>query len=138
LAEYSDQVRLQVSIATLNRDLARKIEPRVPPPEARLDVLRRAKERGLRLGVILAPIFPPTSIRPDFVADIRDLAGRLGEIRPDHVFGESLHIRGENLRLVEEALGERVFIGRGFDRAAGLVFRRELEKAGLRGIWWAE
>jgi len=138
LEHYRNQVRLQVSIATLNRELARKIEPRVPPPEARLEVLRRAKERGLRIGVILAPIFPSTSIRPDFVADIGDLARELGDIRPDYVFGESLHIRGENLRLIEDALGERIFIGRGFDKAVGLVFRRELERVGLRGVWWAE
>lgn len=138
LERYSSQVRLQVSIATLNRELARKIEPRVPPPEARLEVLRKARDKGLRVGIILAPIFPPTSSRPDFVADIRELAQLLAELRPDHVFGESLHIRGENLRLVEEALGERIFLGRGFDKAAGRVFRRELEAVGLKGVWWAE
>ncbi|MFQ5911482.1 MAG: radical SAM protein, partial [Thermoplasmata archaeon] len=70
LAQYKDQIRLQVSIATLSRDLARKIEPRVPSPEARLEVMRRAKELGLPVGVILAPIFPPMQTRPDFVEDL--------------------------------------------------------------------
>ncbi len=138
LAEYKDRVRLQVSLATMNRELARRIEPRVPSPEARVEVLRRAKAAGLSVGVILAPIFPPTSSRPDFAADLREMAERLAKIRPDHIYGESLHIRGENVRLVEEALGEKVFIGRGFDRAAGRIFHRELSGAGLRGTWWAE
>src|SRR3970040_2431762 len=55
IAKFPSQVRLQVSIATMDRELARLIEPRVPPPEARLEVLRRAKVKGIRIGVILAP-----------------------------------------------------------------------------------
>ena len=136
LAEFRDQVRLQVSLATLNRELARRMEPRVPTPEARLEVIRRAKAAGLPVGVILAPIFPATSSRPDFVADLRELAQEIGEIEPDHIFGESLHVRGENMRLVEDALGEEVFIGRGFDQAAERVFHRELAAVGLQGTWW--
>ncbi len=138
LSDYSDQVRLQVSIATMNRDLARKIEPRVPTPESRLEILRRAKVRGLNTGVILAPIFPPNSARPDFASDIEALARELGDIRPDHVYGESFHVRGVNVKLVEDAIQEEIFIGRGFDRAAERVFYRELEAVGLRGTWWAE
>ncbi len=136
LAEYKDQVRLQVSIATMNRELARMIEPRVPPPEARIGVLRRAKAAGLTVGVILAPIFPPTATRPDFAADIREMANQLAEIQPDHIYGESLHVRGENVNLLEEALGEEVFLGRGFDRAAERIFNRELASVGLSGTWW--
>lgn len=138
LSKYRDQVRLQVSIATMNRRLARKIEPRVPTPQARLEVLQRARAEGLRVGVILAPIFPPTATRPDFVEDLRELAEQLRIIGPDHVYGESLHVRGENLRLVQAALGEDIFMGRGFDHAAERVFHRELGRVGLSGTWWPE
>lgn len=138
LAAYKDQVRLQVSIATMNRELARKIEPRVPSPRARLQVMRKAREAGLSVGVILAPIFPPTSERPDFVTDLYDLVRELEDIRPDHVYGESLHIRGENIRLTEDALGQPVSIGRGFDQAAERVFHQELGRVGLRGTWWPD
>ncbi len=86
----------------------------------------------------MAPIFPPTSTRPDFVSDIEALAAELGRIRPDHVYGESLHIRGENVQLIEEALEDKIFIGRGFDKAAERVFHRELEAVGLEGTWWPE
>ncbi len=138
LAQFSDQVRLQVSIATMNRDLARVIEPRVPLPEARIQVLRRAKDKGLTVGVILAPIFPTVAPRFDFAADLRVMAEALRDVQPDHIYGESLHLRGENLRLVQEALGEDVFIGRGFDRAAARVFHRELDAVGLCGTWWPD
>jgi len=136
LARFPSQVRLQVSISTMNRDFARLIEPRVPPPEARLEVIKRAREVGLEVGVILAPIFPPMSIRPNVPEDLRAMAQALEDIQPAHIYGESLHIRGRNLRMLEEALGEPVRLTPGFDRGISRVFHQELRKSGLRGIWW--
>jgi len=112
------------------------VEPRVPPPDARVEVLRRAKDAGLEVGVILAPIFPPTAKRPDVIEDLSAMAQVLKDIEPDHIYGESLHIRGENLRLVEEALGERIRVTAGFDRGIARIFHRELRKSGLKGTWW--
>ena len=138
LAEHSEQVRLQVSIATMNRDLARLIEPRVPPPERRLDVLRKANEAGLRIGIIIAPVFPALPIRPDLRDDIREIAEALAEIHPDHIYGESLHIRGENLRLTEENLGHPLQMDPLFDQTASRIFHEELKRGGLKGVWWPE
>ncbi len=138
LVQYRDQVRLQVSIATMSRELARMVERRVPSPESRIEVLRRARAAGLNTGVILAPIFPPVAVRPDVVQDIREMAETLKEVRPDHIYGESLHVRGQNLRLIEEDLGERVRVTPGFDRGISKVFRAELKRVGLTGTWWYE
>ena len=136
LAQHPDQVRLQVSIATMNRDFARLIEPRVPPPEARIEVIRRAREAGLAIGVILAPIFPPTHMRPDVMGDIQAMAEALEDIQPEHVYGETLHARGQNLQLMEKALGEQIRLTPGFDRGIAKVFHEELRRSGLRGTWW--
>jgi DNA repair photolyase len=122
----------------MNRDLARLIEPRVPPPERRLEVLRKAGEAGLRTGVIIAPVFPALQVRPDVRADMRKIAEALARLDPDHIYGESLHIRGENLRLTEKNLGELVQIDPLFDRFASRVFHEELKRAGLKGVWWPE
>jgi len=138
LARYPEQLRLQVSIATMDRDFARLIEPRVPPPEARVEILRRARDAGIPTGVILAPIFPPTTARPDAIADLQEMAQALGDIEPDHIYGESLHVRGQNMRLLEGALGERVRVTAGFDNGIAKVFHRELRKFGLTGVWWPE
>jgi len=136
IAEYDGQVRLQVSIATMSRELSRKIEPRVPPPERRMRMLADAKEAGLRVGVIIAPVFPANRLRPDIGEDLAEIAGCLAEIEPDHTYGESLHIRGENVQLVEEVLGEQLTLTTGFDRGAGRLFHCALERAGLDGTWW--
>ena len=138
LAEYPGQVRLQVSIATMNRDLARIIEPRVPPPEARINILRRARDSRLNIGVIIAPILPPVRVRPDVPDDIRDIVEHLEDLEPEHVYGESLHVRGQNLKLLEQALGERIRVTSGFDRGIARSFHEELRKSGLRGTWWYE
>ncbi len=138
LSQYPDQVRLQVSISTMSRDLARLIEPRVPPPEARLEVLQRARDAGVEIGVILAPIFPPVAVRPDVPEDLRQMVQHLEDLDPQHIYGESLHVRGQNLRLVEEDLGEVVRVTPGFDRGIAAVFYRELRIARLKGTWWYE
>lgn len=138
LQEYRDQVRLQVSIATMNRELARLIEPRVPPPETRVQVLRLARQAGLDIGVILAPILPPVRIRPDVPADIRDMVEHLEDLAPNHVYGECLHVRGQNLRLLEQALGETVRVTPGFDKGIAKTFHEELRKSRLHGTWWYE
>ena len=137
LQEYRDQVRLQVSIATSNREFARLIEPRVPPPERRFEVLLKAKEAGLHVGVILAPIFPPVAMRPDFRGDLEAMAAELEGIRPDHVYGESFHVRGSNRQLVGAAIGEEVKPD-GFDSLAAFHFRRALRRHRLSGTWWPE
>ncbi len=138
LARFKHQVRLQVSLATLDRDFARQIEKRVSPPESRLEVLRRAKKSGLDVGVILAPIFPACKARPDAEGDLRELIRAIAEVRPDHIYGESLHIRGQKISLIEEDLREEVRVTRGFDRGIAKTFRDELNKLGLDGTWWYE
>ena len=140
LAEYPKQVRLQVSVATLDLELARRIEPRVPTPLRRLDVLRKAKAAGIPTGVILAPIFPSVTVRPDWKLDLIALIGKLGQIRPDHIYGESLHVRGKNLDYLHEALGEPIdtaALAR-FDELAGKYFALALEFEELEGTWWPE
>lgn len=49
---------VSVSIATLDRTLAREIEPTVAPPEKRLLAVRKLAEAGIKVHVALAPILP--------------------------------------------------------------------------------
>jgi len=137
IAEYRDQVRLQVSIATYDDALSRLVETRVVPPRRRMETLRKAKANGLRTGVIIAPIFPPVAARMDVRADVDAIVSDLAEIKPDFIYGESVHVRGINVAYVENALGERIELN-GFDREAGKIFRDVLGAHGLTGRWWVE
>ena len=144
LASHRSQVRLQVSIATADPAFARLIEPRVPPPGRRLEVLRRAKEAGLSTGVIIAPVFPRVGrdgarVRDDPAADLRAIAEELADIRPAHIYGESLHARGQNMALVRERVGELLYPDPGgWDAEAEGMFHSALAEHGLAGTWWPE
>lgn len=50
--------RVMVSITTLDRDLARKLEPRAPTPERRLQAVAALSAAGVAVGVLVAPIIP--------------------------------------------------------------------------------
>lgn len=47
-----------VSVTTLDRDLARRMEPRVPTPERRLITVRRLAEAGIPVRLMVAPVVP--------------------------------------------------------------------------------
>lgn len=57
LAERVDVI-VHFSITTLDHALWRKIEPRTAPPEARLRALATLRGRGVRAGVLCAPVIP--------------------------------------------------------------------------------
>jgi DNA repair photolyase len=50
--------KVYVSVTTLDRDLARRMEPRAPTPERRLEAVARLAEAGVPVGVMVAPIVP--------------------------------------------------------------------------------
>ncbi|MBI3504074.1 MAG: PA0069 family radical SAM protein [Proteobacteria bacterium] len=47
-----------VSVTTLDRNLARSMEPRASTPQRRLDAIRGLAEAGVRVGVMAAPMIP--------------------------------------------------------------------------------
>lgn len=137
LKRYRSQIRIQVSIATSNDQLSRLIEPRVVKPSRRMETLRKAKEYGLTTGVIIAPVMPPVKARMDVNGDLEVIIKELAKIQPDHIYGESVHVRGINVAYLENAIGERLFLN-GFDREAEHVFHSILKRYGLSGRWWPE
>ena len=60
LAQATD-VRVYFSVGSVDPDVARRAEPQAPPPDKRLEGLRRLRERGVPAGVLLAPILPGLS-----------------------------------------------------------------------------
>jgi DNA repair photolyase len=68
-AERTD-VRLDLSIGTLDREVWRLTEPGTPPPERRIDAVRRLNEAGVPCGVLVAPVLPGLSDRDDQVQSV--------------------------------------------------------------------
>jgi len=52
------RLHVYVSVTTLDRSLARTMEPRAAAPERRLDTLRELADAGIPCGVLAAPMIP--------------------------------------------------------------------------------
>jgi DNA repair photolyase len=60
-----NDISVHISLITVDRDLARRIEPRAPTPEARLRALARLRENGIEAGINVMPVLPGITDRPD-------------------------------------------------------------------------
>jgi DNA repair photolyase len=96
-------------------------------------VLKKAKEAGIPIGVVAAPVIT----RGGWREDLERLFRALAELKPDVVFGESLHARGLNLARLKAA-GVEAQTGPAADREVGRVFEELLREHGLRGSYWYE
>ncbi|MGW9398430.1 Rv2578c family radical SAM protein [Streptomyces sp. NPDC055642] len=74
-AEVTD-VGVSVSVGFTDETLWRTVEPGTPAPERRLDVVRALAGQGIGCGVLMAPVIPFLSDRPDQLrATVRAVAG---------------------------------------------------------------
>lgn len=88
-----------VSITTLDRSLARSLEPRAAAPERRLETLYRLSEAGIPTGVMVAPIIP--ALNDNEMEHILELARQAGAKRAGYVL---LRLPHELSSLFEEWL----------------------------------
>jgi DNA repair photolyase len=51
-------VKVYVSVTTLDKEIARKMEPRAPIPGRRIEAIERLAQAGVPVGVMVAPIVP--------------------------------------------------------------------------------
>jgi len=51
-------VKVALSVTTLDRHLARRMEPRASTPQRRLDAIRQLSEAGIPTAVMVAPVIP--------------------------------------------------------------------------------
>jgi DNA repair photolyase len=99
LAAHREQVRLGTSLPYLDTELARTLEPRAAAPARRLEMLRKARDRGIEVYVAVAPFLPFHG------AEVIDGVLRAVEpLCPREIFCEVLNPRGENLAMMAAAL----------------------------------
>lgn len=53
------------SVPTLDREIWQRTEPGTPPPTQRLKVMERLAAAGINAGILMAPLLPGLSARPD-------------------------------------------------------------------------
>lgn len=83
-------VRLNMSIGTLDRAVWRLSEPGTPPPDKRVDAVRRLNDAGIPCGVLVAPILPGLSDSDDQLQEVVDACVSAGAVSISAI---SLHLR---------------------------------------------
>ena len=81
IARHSE-LSIHLSLITLNRELARRIEPRAPTPEARVRALARLREAGIDAGINCMPVLPGITDNP---SDLEALVKRVSEAGATYV-----------------------------------------------------
>ncbi len=75
---------IYVSITTLDRHIARRLEPRAAAPERRLETLRRLSDAGIPTGVMVAPVIP--ALTDNDMEKILEQAHQAGARKAGYVF----------------------------------------------------
>ena len=83
------EITVNVSLATLDRRLARRLELKSPVPEARIRGLRRLTSAGVYAGLLMAPILPGIT---DSRAGMGRLMGAAKEAGARYVVGSALRL----------------------------------------------
>lgn len=75
---------IYLSITTLNRQVARRLEPRAAAPERRFETLRKLSEAGIPTGVMVAPVIP--ALTDGDMEQILEKAYQAGARKAGYVF----------------------------------------------------
>jgi DNA repair photolyase len=86
---------VHVSLITVDRELARRLEPRAPTPEARLRAVRRLAEAGITVGVNCMPVLPGITDRPDA---LEALVRQVAEAGASSIAAGALRLRAASRR----------------------------------------
>lgn len=76
-------VRVALSVTTLDRGLARRMEPRAATPARRLATIRSLAEAGIPTGVMAAPVVP--GLTDDELEDILEAAREAGAVTAGYI-----------------------------------------------------
>jgi DNA repair photolyase len=71
-------VTVSFSVSTLDEDVWRRIEPGTAKPRKRLEAMRLLTERGIRCGVLLAPVLPGVTDAPAALEEVVEAAREHG------------------------------------------------------------
>ena len=84
-------VGVSFSIGTLDRSVWKLTEPGTPPPDRRVEALRRLTAMGIPCGVLVAPVLPGLS---DSEAQLTEVVAACADAGALSISGVALHLRG--------------------------------------------
>ncbi len=134
---------VNLTITTLDADLARILEPRAPRPDLRLEAVRALNQAGVPAGVICAPVIPGITDSP---GALDELVRATAEAGGRYIFANALFLKPCSAavflpflqekfpHLVEQyrdRFASRAFVETGYRKHLSRVFARLRKKYGI-------
>jgi DNA repair photolyase len=85
-----NQLYVNLTVTTVNTELARILEPRAPRPDLRLEAVRQLNLAGVQAGVICAPVLPEITDRP---SDLEALVKASSEVGAKYIYANALFLK---------------------------------------------
>ena len=140
-----NQLFVNLTITTLNTDLARILEPRAPRPDLRLEAMRKLNEGGVAAGVICAPFLPGITDSP---RDLENLVRAVARTGGKYIFANPLFLKPCSAAIFlpflekefpalaasyRQRYGERAFVSASYRKRISQLFAKLRAKYGIRG-----
>jgi len=87
---HKNKLFVNITITTLNTDLARILEPRAPRPDLRLEAVKQLNLAGVPAGVICAPVLPGITDAP---RDLEALGAAAADVKAKYIFANPLFLK---------------------------------------------
>jgi DNA repair photolyase len=86
----NNQLFVNLTVTTIDVELARKLEPRAPRPDLRLETVRQLNLAGVDAGVICAPVLPEITDAP---RDLEALVSAASEAGAKYIYANPLFLK---------------------------------------------
>jgi DNA repair photolyase len=96
-------IAIHHTVTTTDVDLARKLEPRAPRPDLRLDALRQLRHAGINAGVICAPVLPGITDTP---ANLEAVVKAAKDAGAAYIFANPLFLKPCSMKIFMPFLEE--------------------------------
>jgi DNA repair photolyase len=140
----SNRLFVNITITTLNVELARILEPRAPRPDLRLEAMQKLNLAGIAAGVICAPVLPGIT---DSAKDLEALVKATAKAGGKYIFANALFLKPcsaavflpflekEFPHLIEsyrQQYKDRAFLSASYRKRLSELMKRLREKHGIR------
>jgi DNA repair photolyase len=138
-----NRVFVNVTVTTVDAELARKLEPRAPRPDLRLEAVRQLNLAGVDAGVICAPVLPEITDRP---RDLEALVTAASAAGAKYIFANPLFLKPcsaamflpfleehfpELVQLYRTRYADRAFLPRGYGQRLSQLMAALRRKHGI-------
>jgi DNA repair photolyase len=140
-----NRLTANVTITTLNVELARILEPRAPRPDLRMETVRKLSQAGIRTGVSCSPVIPGIT---DSLRNLEALVRATAEAGGKHIFANPLFLKPCSAAVFlpflekefpqlaadyQRRYKDRGFLPKSYGKRISQLVARLREKHGMRG-----